>query len=83
VSSLPEPYYVTARGDRREAIYEDDVDREGFLDVLAEIVERYNWFCHAYCLMTDHYHLLIETVDGYTLPTRMAAISAQISFREF
>ncbi len=57
-------YHITSRGDRRGAIYEDDEDREAFLDVLAEAVERYNWICHAFCLMTDHYHLLIETVEG-------------------
>lgn len=57
-------YHVTSRGDRREAIYEDEADREAFLEVLAEVIERYNWVCHAYCLMTNHYHLLIETADG-------------------
>ncbi len=57
-------YHVTSRGDRREAIYENDADREAFLAVLATCVERFNWICHAYCLMTNHYHLLIETMDG-------------------
>jgi len=57
-------YHVTSRGDRQEAIYEDDDDREAFLGVLAEVVERFNWVCHAYCLMTNHYHLVIETVEG-------------------
>ncbi len=57
-------YHITSQGDRREAIYEDDGVREAFLGVLAEVVERYNWICHAYCLMTNHYHLVIETVEG-------------------
>ncbi len=57
-------YHVTARGDRREAIYEDDVDREHFLKVLGEVVGQFNWRCHAYCLMSNHYHLLIATPDG-------------------
>lgn len=57
-------YHVTSRGNRQEAIYEDDVDRELFLSVLAELVERFNWICHAYCLMTNHYHLVVETVEG-------------------
>ena len=57
-------YHITSRGDRREAIYEDDEDREGFLNILAEVMERYNWICHAFCLMTNHYHLVIETVEG-------------------
>src|SRR5699024_1812469 len=56
--------YVTSRGDRREDIYEDDEDRERFLSVLAEVVERFNWICHAYCLMGNHYHLVVETPDG-------------------
>lgn len=57
-------YHVTARGDRREPIYDDDEDRESFLHTLAEVVERFNWICHAYCLMTNHYHLVVETPDG-------------------
>jgi len=57
-------YRVTSRADRREAIYEDDANREAFLDVLAETVARYKWICRAYCLMTNHYHIAIETVDG-------------------
>src|SRR5690606_14280966 len=57
-------YHVTSRGDRREAIYEDDADRERFLTVLADVVRDFNWVCHAYCLMSNHYHLLIETPDA-------------------
>ncbi len=57
-------YHVTSRGDRREAIFEDDDDRLIFLRTLAEVVGRFNWLCHAYCLMTNHYHLLVETPDG-------------------
>ena len=57
-------YHLTSRGDRREDIYEDDNDRNGFLSVLESVCERYNWICHAYCLMSNHYHLLIETPDG-------------------
>ncbi len=57
-------YHVTSRGDRREAIYEDDSDRESFLGVLSEVCNRFNWVCHAYCLMSNHYHLLVETPDA-------------------
>jgi REP element-mobilizing transposase RayT len=57
-------YHVTSRGDRREAIYEDDDDRARFLEVLGDVAEGANWLCHAYCLMTNHYHLGIETPDG-------------------
>ena len=57
-------YHVTARGDRRENIYDDDTDRERFLAILGQVIEDFNWVCHAYCLMSNHYHLLIETPDG-------------------
>jgi putative transposase len=54
-------YHVTSRGNAREAIYFDDRDRRRFLEILKETAERHGWICHAYCLMTNHYHLLIET----------------------
>ncbi len=57
-------YHVTSRGDRREPIYEDDADRERFLEVLGEVAEDFNWVCHAWCLMGNHYHLVVETPDG-------------------
>ncbi len=57
-------YHVTSRGDRREAIFEDDTDRRQFLSVRADVVADFNWICRAWCLMTNHYHLLIETPDG-------------------
>src|SRR3972149_4573760 len=57
-------YHVTARGNAREAIFRDDPDRGAFLVILGRVVERYNWLCHAYCLMGNHYHLLVETPDG-------------------
>jgi putative transposase len=57
-------YHVTSRGDRGQPIYEDDDDRLSFLQLLGQVVEGWNWICHAYCLMTNHYHLLIETPDG-------------------
>jgi putative transposase len=57
-------YHVTARGDRREDIFDDDVDRQGFVDTLAQVVEQFNWLCYAWCLMDNHYHLLIQTPDA-------------------
>ena len=56
-------YHVTARGDGREDIYLSDGDRQLFLAILGAVWERSNWQVHAYCLMTNHYHLLIETPD--------------------
>jgi REP element-mobilizing transposase RayT len=57
-------YHVTTRGNARQAICLNDTDRLLFLDVLEVVIERFNWLCHAYCLMGNHYHLLIETVDA-------------------
>ena len=57
-------YHVTSRGDRQEDIYDNDSDRNLFLSVLSDVCETYNWVCHAYCLMDNHYHLLVETPDA-------------------
>ncbi len=57
-------YHVTSRGNDRKAIFKDDRDRELFLNTLAQVTERFHWICHAYCLMNNHYHLVIETPDG-------------------
>jgi len=54
-------YHVTSRGNAREKIFLTDDDRRRFLNVLDDVVSRYGWICHAYCLMSNHYHLLIET----------------------
>ena len=57
-------YHVTSRGNRQEDTYEDDTDRSVFLSVLEKTGSTHNWICHAYCLMSNHYHLLIETPDS-------------------
>lgn len=57
-------YHITSRGDRKEAIYETGDDREAFLTVLSDVCRTHHWLCHAYCLMDNHYHLLIETPDA-------------------
>ncbi|WP_111494827.1 transposase [Marinobacter bohaiensis] len=57
-------YHVTSRGNRREMVYESDDDRRAWLSILDEVCEIFNWVCHAYCLMGNHYHLLIETPEG-------------------
>jgi putative transposase len=54
-------YHVTSRGNARQRVFRDDEDRETFLATLAWVVERFGWRCHAYCLMDNHIHLLIET----------------------
>jgi putative transposase len=57
-------YHVTSRGDRSEAIYRDDQDREDWLNVLGRVCSRFNWRCHAYCEMTNHYHAVVETGEA-------------------
>ncbi|MFQ5542097.1 MAG: transposase, partial [Candidatus Binatia bacterium] len=54
-------YHLTSRGNARQRIFLDDEDQEGFLNTLSHVVSRYSWLCHAYCLMDNHYHLLVET----------------------
>ena len=57
-------YHVTSRGDGRDDIYRCDADRLRWLDLFAEVCARFNWVCHAWCQMTNHYHLVVETVDA-------------------
>jgi REP element-mobilizing transposase RayT len=57
-------YHITSRGNEKKPVFKDDEDREAFLSTLLRVNKRYNWICHAYCLMDNHYHLLIETPDG-------------------
>ncbi len=54
-------YHVTSRGNARQKIVRGDSDRQAFLSALAQVVDRFDWRCYAYCLMDNHYHLLIET----------------------
>jgi REP element-mobilizing transposase RayT len=57
-------YHVTSRGNARGAIFLDDVDHEEFLWRLGGVVREHRWLCHAYCLMTNHFHLLLETPEA-------------------
>lgn len=54
-------YHVTSRGNRREKIYDSDKDKEQVLEIMERTKERYGYHLHAYALMDNHYHLLIET----------------------
>src|SRR3989454_2896165 len=54
-------YHLMTRGDRREAIFRDDYDRQRFLETLAEACAKTDWQVHAYCLMSNHFHLVVET----------------------
>ncbi len=57
-------YHVMNRGDRREPIYADDQDRLLFLETLAEACEKTDWQVHAWCLMSNHFHLVSKTPRG-------------------
>ena len=57
-------YHVTSRGDGREDIFLDDADRQAWLDIFGQVCRRFNWRCHAWCLMGNHYHLVVETAEG-------------------
>lgn len=57
-------YHITSRGNEKRAVYDNEHDRSNFLSTLQHVNKRYNWICHAYCLMDNHYHLLVETPDG-------------------
>ncbi len=68
-------YHVTSRGNAGQPIFEADQDRRRFLELLGREVEQQHWRCHAYCLMENHYHLLVETPDGH-LRRGMARVNA-------
>ena len=67
-------YHVTARGNRRCDIFTEDEDGQSFLVILGEVSRRFNLLCHAYCLMGNHYHLILETPDG-NLPRAMRQLN--------
>src|ERR1700691_690198 len=54
-------YHVMNRGDRRELIFQDDSDRKLFLETLGQACAKTGWRIHAYCLMPNHFHLVMET----------------------
>ena len=56
-------YHVFSRGNAKQSIFQSDEDRKRFLAILGAVVDRHNWIIHAYCLMGNHFHLLVETPD--------------------
>jgi len=56
-------YHLFARGVRRSAIFIDDVDRAIFLGMVADVVAKLGWKCRAYCVMTNHFHLVVTTPE--------------------
>lgn len=71
-------YHVTSRGNRRAPIFRDDADRRIWLDVLAKVCERHHCVIHSFCQMTNHYHLLVETVEA-NLPSCMRQLNGHYS----
>ena len=56
-------YHITSRGNRRQPIYVDDDDRRWFSMLRHQVIQRCGWRLHGYCLMTNHFHLLVETPE--------------------
>jgi len=64
-NALPEAiYHVMSRGNRKQDIFLSSLDREIFIHLVETAVTDFSWKCHSYCIMTNHYHLLIETTTG-------------------
>ncbi len=57
-------YHVTSRGNKRQNIFTNHEDRNTFVNVLARTIKTYNWKCYAFCLMDNHYHILLQTPNG-------------------
>jgi len=73
-------YHIMSRGNRRQEIYLDDVDRQDFLKTLAEACQKTGWQVHAYCLMSNHYHLVAETPNA-NLVAGMAWLQSAYTIR--
>ena len=73
-------YHVMSRGNRRGKIFLDDVDRQDFLKTLAEACQKTGWQVHAYCLMPNHYHLVLETPEP-NLVAGMAWLQSSYTIR--
>ena len=56
-------YHIMSRGNIQEEICRDDTDRERFLETLTEVCARTGWIVHAYVLMNNHYHILLENPE--------------------
>ncbi len=67
-------YHVTSRGNEHKPVFKDEQDREKFLEYLESATERYDAIIHAFCLMDNHYHILLETPSG-NLPQIMRHIN--------
>jgi len=57
-------HHLTSRGNAHADIVSDDDDRTRFVQALDEVIGHFGWLCHAWCLMDNHYHLLVETPEA-------------------
>jgi REP element-mobilizing transposase RayT len=73
-------YHVTSRGDRQEPIFRNDGDRHAWMRIIASVCERFQWNIHAYCLMGNHYHFVVETLNG-NLARGMRQLNGQYTRR--
>ena len=73
-------YHVMSRGDQRDDIFLDDVDRHDFIKTLAEASQKTGWQVHAFCLMRNHYHLVLETPNA-NLVSGMAWLQSTYTIR--
>ena len=73
-------YHVMSRGNRRQDIFLDDIDRHDFLKTLAEACQKTGWQVHAYCLMSNHYHVVLETPNA-NLAAGMAWLQSTYTIR--
>jgi putative transposase len=68
-------YHLTARGNRRQRLFEDDRDRNRFLQLLSRVIEDCSWACLGYCLMPNHYPVVIE-IDRPNLSAGMHRLNS-------
>jgi len=73
-------YHVFSRGSNRQAIFRFDSDRVDFLGCLERVVKRHELTCLAYCLMPNHFHLVVQTPDG-RLSEAMKALNGRYALR--
>lgn len=71
-------YYITARGNAGQQLFTDVEDGQRFTELLAHEIAQQRWLCHGFCLLEDHYHLLIETPEP-TLSRGMARLNMTYS----
>jgi REP element-mobilizing transposase RayT len=67
-------HHVYARGNNRRAVFRDELDRADFLTRLARVIDLHGWNCHLFCLLTNHFHLLVQTHDE-SLPNGMQRLN--------